>query len=79
MVLVLVIYDWLLYFGREVRFIWNWRSRGVTISTLVYTLSRYPFIIKMLLVIMTIYPMLDLVRPLAARTTVSSDNFDMLL
>ncbi|KAI1786610.1 hypothetical protein LXA43DRAFT_1099008 [Ganoderma leucocontextum] len=56
---VILVYDWLLCFGEEVRFIWNGRS-GVTVSWLVYGLSRYALLIQNLLGLATIYPMSDL-------------------
>ncbi|PIL32833.1 hypothetical protein GSI_04950 [Ganoderma sinense ZZ0214-1] len=36
---VLLVYDWLLCFGKEVKYIWKWHSR-VTISTVVYAVCR---------------------------------------
>ncbi|KAI1784400.1 hypothetical protein LXA43DRAFT_1101438 [Ganoderma leucocontextum] len=55
----ILIYDWLLCLGQEVRFIWNWRSK-VTSSSLVYALSRYAMLIEFLLAVATAYPMSDL-------------------
>ena len=59
--LALVVYDWLLCFDQEVKYMWNRRSGG-TISLLVYAFSRYMSIINFLLGVITIYPMSDLVR-----------------
>lgn len=74
MVLALLVYDWLLCLDNEVRFIWNWRSRGVTISLIVYALSRYTWLIQNSISIATIYPMSDLVRHyLTVNTIVPSD------
>ncbi|KAM5545111.1 hypothetical protein V8D89_001222 [Ganoderma adspersum] len=55
-------YDWLLCLGEEIRFIWNWRSRGVTISSLVYAFSRYAWLIVSILPVMTMYPMSNLLQ-----------------
>ena len=68
----LLVYDWLLCLDQEVRFIWAWRSKRVTLSSIVYTLSRYTPLISNILAITTIYPMSDLVRNLAA--AISSSN-----
>lgn len=63
MVIALLVYDWLLCLRLEVRYIWKWRSR-VTLSTLVYTCSRYGMLLHNLLVVATVYPMSDVVRVL---------------
>ncbi|KAI1786614.1 hypothetical protein LXA43DRAFT_1109322 [Ganoderma leucocontextum] len=55
----ILVYDWLLCLDEEVRFMWNGRS-GVTVSWLVYGLSRYALLIQNLLGLATIYPMSDL-------------------
>ena len=55
----LLVYDWLLCLDQEIRFIWTWRSRGITLVSLVYLFSRYAMIAQMLLTIMTTYPMSD--------------------
>ncbi|KAI1784404.1 hypothetical protein LXA43DRAFT_1123682 [Ganoderma leucocontextum] len=60
----ILIYDWFLCLGQEVRFIWNWHSK-VTSASLVYALSRYAVLIQLLLVIASNYPMSDLVRNVA--------------
>ncbi|KAM5545101.1 hypothetical protein V8D89_001212 [Ganoderma adspersum] len=54
----LLVYDWLLCLHLEVRYIWKWRAR-VTLSTLVYTCSRYGMLLHNLLVVATVYPMSD--------------------
>lgn len=59
--LAFLIYDWLLSFHREVRFIWNWQSR-VTIPSVLYLLIRYMSIINNLLATATMHPMSDKVR-----------------
>ncbi|KAM5543377.1 hypothetical protein V8D89_002962 [Ganoderma adspersum] len=56
----LLVYDWLLCFSQEVRLIWTWRSRRVTVASLVYIFSRYTWLIESLLSVATIYPMSDL-------------------
>ncbi|KAI1784391.1 hypothetical protein LXA43DRAFT_1101431 [Ganoderma leucocontextum] len=55
----ILVYDWFLCLGQEVRFIWNWHSK-VTSSSLVYALSRYAMLIEALLAVATAYPMSDL-------------------
>ncbi|KAI1784403.1 hypothetical protein LXA43DRAFT_1101440 [Ganoderma leucocontextum] len=57
---VILVYDWFLCLGQEVRFIWNWHSK-VTSSLLVYAFSRYAMLAQLLLVVATNYPMSDLV------------------
>ena len=57
----MLIYDWLLCFGQEVRFVWSWHCR-VTISSLLYVMSRYPLLVQSLLAVATVYPMSDKVR-----------------
>lgn len=64
-----LIYDWLLCLDQEVRFMWTLRSQRVkAVSSLVYLFSRYALILELLLIILTIYPMSDLVRHLAEST-----------
>ncbi|KAI1782330.1 hypothetical protein LXA43DRAFT_957545, partial [Ganoderma leucocontextum] len=58
-VCALLVYDWLLCLSQEVRFIWNWRS-GVTISSLLYVISRYMMLVYSFLSLATIHPMSDL-------------------
>ena len=65
-VLALLVYDWFLCLGQEVRFIWTWRSRGVTLASLVYAFSRYGWLIQNLLSVATLNPISDLVRHLVA-------------
>ncbi|PIL32969.1 hypothetical protein GSI_05087 [Ganoderma sinense ZZ0214-1] len=72
-VFALLVYDWLLCLGREVRFIWRWHSRA-TGSSLVYAVSRYAVIISNLLSILTAYPMSDL-RYLAGRRFIGTIAF----
>ncbi|KAI1782262.1 hypothetical protein LXA43DRAFT_1104450 [Ganoderma leucocontextum] len=55
----ILIYDWFLCLGQEVRFIWNWHSK-VASSSLVYAFSRYAVLIQLLLTVATNYPMSDL-------------------
>ena len=69
----LLVYDWLLCLGQEIRFIWTWRSRKFTLSSLVYALSRYTPLISNILAVTTVYPMSDLVRNLVT-DTISSDS-----
>ena len=69
----LLVYDWLLCLGQEIRFIWTWRSRKFTLSSLVYALSRYTPLISNILAVTTVYPMSDLVRNLAT-DTIPSDS-----
>ena len=58
---MILIYDWILCFDDEVRFVWKSDS-GVTGTSLVYLLSRYMLLIQTLLAVVTAYPMSDLVR-----------------
>ena len=60
-VLALIVYEWLLCIHQEVTFIWNWHSRGVTLSWLVYALSRYAMLIELLLMVASTFPLSDLV------------------
>ncbi|KAI1781600.1 hypothetical protein LXA43DRAFT_671243 [Ganoderma leucocontextum] len=56
----ILIYDWTLCLGQEVRFIWGWHSKVIS-SALVYALSRYALLVTNLLAVATNYPMSDLV------------------
>ena len=62
---MILVYDWILCFDDEVRFVWKSDS-GVTGTSLVYLLSRYMLLIQTFLAVVTAYPMSDLVR---ARST----------
>ncbi|KAI1786620.1 hypothetical protein LXA43DRAFT_1099016 [Ganoderma leucocontextum] len=56
---MILVYDWLLCLGQEVRYIWNWDS-GLTGTSLVYALSRYMLLIQTFLAVVTNYQMSDL-------------------
>ena len=58
---MILIYDWILCFDDEVRFVWKSDS-GVTGTSLVYLCSRYMLLIQTFLAVVTAYPMSDLVR-----------------
>ena len=74
MVIALLVYDWLLCFEQEVKFIWTWRSRGITLASLVYMFSRYSWLMEGLLSVATIYPMSELVKYLTAAVQLLSDR-----
>ena len=61
----LLLYDWILSFDREVKFIWNWQSR-FTVPSLLYVLIRYVSIINNLLPIATMFPMSNQVGNISA-------------
>ncbi|PIL32856.1 hypothetical protein GSI_04973 [Ganoderma sinense ZZ0214-1] len=56
---MILIYDWILCLGDEVRFVWSSNS-GVTGTSLVYLCSRYMLLIQTFLAVVTAYPMSDL-------------------
>ncbi len=60
-ILVILIYDWFLCLGDEVKVMWNSDS-GFTSTSLVYAFSRYMLLIQTVLAVVTNYPMSDLVR-----------------
>ena len=68
--LVVLVYDWLLCLGEEVRYVWNSGS-GLTGTSLVYASSRYMLLIQTFLAMLTNYPMSDLVRTLAVTLLIS--------
>ncbi|KAM5545100.1 hypothetical protein V8D89_001211 [Ganoderma adspersum] len=57
-ILVILVYDWVLCLGQEIRFIWTWQSK-VTGSSLLYAFSRYAILVKVILVVATTSPMSD--------------------
>ena len=57
----LLVYEWLLCLGQEVRFVWGRRSVA-TVASVVYILSRYAMLIQYVVAIATNFPMSDLVR-----------------
>lgn len=71
--LALLVYDWFLCLGQEVRFIWKWHTK-ITGTSLVYAFSRYAVLMLTLLSVATNYPMSDLVRSLAPPLSLDTLN-----